>query len=119
MKAFSYLLLFSFLLWSCQTEKDDAQIIGNWQGVAWAVDGQLSDRDVSSVQFNFETDGTYSAQFGSQLEEGKFRLAGDQLFTTAEGMKEKMVRLSKVTPDTIVMDMNRQGVAEELTLVKK
>jgi len=67
----------------------------------------------------FEADGTYAATFGSQNEAGTWRLEGDKLYTTAGGQVQKMVRLPRLSADTLVMDMNRAGTAETMVLVKR
>ena len=41
------------------------------------------------------------------------------LFTKPEGQAEIMVKISKLTNDSLVFDMNRGGTVEVLTLLKK
>jgi hypothetical protein len=118
------ILLFSLitLFFACKQEKDPKTelLIGNWKGAAWNVAGKPSDFDASAVHFEFKADGTYSTGFGSQAENGTFKLKDNKLYTTATGNKiEKMVALPTLTKDTIIMDMNRQGQAETLVLTKK
>ncbi|MCC6462204.1 MAG: lipocalin family protein, partial [Saprospiraceae bacterium] len=92
---------------------------GQWQGVSWKVQGEESGRDFGAVRFEFKADDTYSAAFGNQLEKGTFRLSGDKLYTTGENKIEKMVKLTTLSADTLVMDMNRVGVSEALVLAKR
>ncbi|PIY31807.1 MAG: hypothetical protein COZ08_08155, partial [Bacteroidetes bacterium CG_4_10_14_3_um_filter_42_6] len=75
-------------------------------------------RDVQSVTFMFEENGTYAATFGTQQEAGTYRLEGDKLYTNAQGQVQKMVKLPRLAADTLVMDMNRSGTAETLVLVR-
>ena len=53
------------------------------------------------------------------MEKKIFRLQNGKLYTTAEDKIEKIVTLTKLTKDSIVMDMNRQGQKEQLFLIKK
>lgn len=104
---------------ACKQDDKSPLLYGKWQGASWTVSGQESGRDAAAVQFEFVADGSYSAVYGGQQEKGSFRLSGDKLYTTGENKIEKMVRLSKIAADTLVMDMNRVGTAEVLVLVKK
>ncbi len=119
MKNISTFILFCFLVAGCKTEDKTALLIGNWQGVSWKVNGKESDRGAEAVTFSFSADKTYSTAYESEFEKGTFRLAGDKLYTTGENKIEKMVKLSTITSDTIAMDMNRAGIAEQIILVKK
>jgi hypothetical protein len=106
----------------CKQDDSKKQLLfGKWQGTAWTVAGKDSGRDAKSVGFEFKIDDTYTASFGGQGEKGVFRLDGDKLYTTSEAVNkiEKMVKLSTITADTVVMDMNRVGDSEQLILVKK
>ena len=113
---FSFLIL---LFSQCKQEDKKPLLIGKWQGISWKVKGKDSGRDFSSISFEFKSDDSYSTAFETQSEHGSFRLVGDKLYTTGENKIEKMVKLSTLKADTIVMDMNRAGDAEELILVKK
>lgn len=112
------LALLSIAILSCRQDDKTPLLLGQWQGVSWKVKGTESGRDFSAVRFEFRTDNSYSATYGGQTEQGSFRLKGDKLYTTAENKIEKIVQLTTLTADTLVMDMNRVGVAEELVLVK-
>ncbi|HHM21221.1 MAG TPA: hypothetical protein ENJ20_04265 [Bacteroidetes bacterium] len=114
----SVCLTFVFLF-GCQSENDNQKIVGHWQGISWSVKGQPSGRDAGTVHFEFNADDTYSASFGAQKEEGKFRLVKSNLYTTAKEQSEKMVQVALPSPDTLIMDMNRAGTLEQLILVKR
>lgn len=120
MKKTFFLALITLFL-ACKQEKDPKfeLLLGKWKGAVWSVAGKASGFDVSQVKFNFNADGTYSAGFGGQAEKGVFRLKDNKLYTTAENKIEKMVALPTLTKDTIIMDMNRQGQAETLILIKE
>jgi hypothetical protein len=117
---FSLIALLGLMLYACGGEQETLPVQGDWQGISWNVNGKPSDRNVSAVRFSFsKNDNTYQAAMGSQEEKGTYRLSGEKLYTTAEGKAEKMVQIALPSPDTMVMQMNRQGDLEELILVKK
>lgn len=119
-KSNTYLLiLIATILFSCVSETTTNNIAGNWQCVAWKVSGEHSDRNVSAVNFQFHEDNTYQANMGQQSEKGKFKIKNNQLYTTAEGQIEKMVKIKLKSKDTLLMDMNRVGTKEQLILVRK
>jgi len=106
------------LLPGCENERANKLLTGTWHGVEWRVEGKATQRDVQSVTFMFEENGTYAATFGTQQEAGTYRLEGDKLYTNAQGQGQKMVKLPRLAADTLVMDMNRSGTAETLVLVR-
>jgi Lipocalin-like domain len=119
MKKILFFALATFIL-ACKKEKDPKTelLYGTWKGSAWIIAGK-SDNNANNINFDFKADGTYSAGLGGQTEKGTFRLQDGKLYTIAENKIEKMVALAKLTKDSIVMDMNRQGQAEQLFLIKK
>ena len=113
-------ILCLFVGTQCKNDEKKPLLFGKWQAISWKVNGTESNReDSATVQFEFNADDTYKAQYGSQTESGTWRLSGDKLYTIGENKIEKAVKLASLTADTIVMDMNRVGTAETLTLVKK
>jgi hypothetical protein len=44
---------------------------------------------------------------------------GDKLYTHAEGQQEIMVKIIKLTADSLTFDMNRGGVSEKLFLKRE
>jgi len=118
MKNLLIILCSTLLLIACQEDKTPF-LIGTWKGVSWSVQGKDSGRNAPNARFEFKNDNTYTAAFEGSKEAGTFRLRFDnKLFTTEDGKIEKSVLLSKITADTIVMDMNRVGDSEQLILVK-
>lgn len=114
------LILFSLLfLLGCGAESGTPEaIFGKWQGVSWTVEGSGENRNAAAVYFQFQDANQYQAEFGDQQESGSFKVEGDKLYTTAEGQMQKMVRIVKLTADTLEMEMNRGGVKENLVLKK-
>lgn len=102
-------------------------LLGTWNGVEWKVQGKTTtDRNASTVYFVFEAQGSdasagrYIAAYGDQKERGAYQLKADKLYTTADENKiEKVVKVVKLTADTLVLDMNRMGTSEQLVLVEK
>ncbi|MCC6726084.1 MAG: lipocalin family protein [Saprospiraceae bacterium] len=88
-------------------------IKGKWQATHWAT--ASGERPVENVNFDFHGE-TYNAKLGLKDETGSFRLDGDKLYTTAQGQQEIMVKIKRLTPDSLVFEMNRGGVQEILTL---
>ncbi len=119
MRKLLFILCSIFLLVACQPEDRTPLLIGTWKGVSWSVQGKDSGRNASNARFEFKDDNTYTASYGGDKEAGTFRLRFDnKLFTTEAGKIEKSVLLSKITADTLIMDMNRVGDSEQLILVK-
>jgi hypothetical protein len=112
--AFSMAIFFS----SCFDSIDKKMVIGQWNGVEWIVEGQSSQIDATSASFVFKDDGTYTYTYADATESGKYFISGNELFTTPEGGIKMMVRIEKITPDSLVFNMNRGGTAETLTLVR-
>lgn len=105
---------------SCKEDTKKPLLLGKWKGAAWLVSNKISDRKVEAVSFEFTEGDTYTAQYGDQMEKGTYALKGDKLYTTADAANkiEKMVKLTVLKPDTLVMDMNRVGTPEQLLLVR-
>jgi hypothetical protein len=51
-------------------------------------------------------------------EKGTYYINGNELFTTPDGGTKMMVKLDKLTTDSLVMHMNRGGTSETLTLIR-
>ena len=116
-----YLFLLSFwMLAFCKQANDNNPVLpGKWQGTEWLIFDQPSGMDATKVMFEFNADGTYSAEFGSQRQKGSWRTEKDKLYTTEEGKKEIMVKLLKADAANLEFEMNRGGQKEILKLVKK
>ena len=117
---FIYLsILIIGILYACANDATAVDITGKWQGISWDVKGKTSNRNAAAVNFQFNADGTYEAKMGQQGEKGKYHLTNNQLYSTAEGQIEKMVKINLKSKDTLIMDMNRVGTEEQLILVRK
>lgn len=116
------ILFFGLLiaLSSCQKVNDkNPALFGKWQGAEWLIMDKASDIEASSVQFEFNEDGTYTATFGDQSQSGIWRTEKDKLYTTQTGQKEIMVKLLKYDGAGLDFEMNRAGRKETLKMNKK
>jgi hypothetical protein len=118
-KLLSVFLLTYFLLNSCADTKNNKLIIGNWKGARWESNGKALERNIETTFFYFDQKGTYNFENNGNLETGTYKVENDNLFTTAKDKQEMMVKITKLTVDSLVFDMNRSGMAETLTLIKK
>ena len=114
-----YFAIICMTVVSCTDNKNNKLIAGNWQGVEWLVNNAPADRNVQQTAFSFDDKGAYSFDYGGTKETGTYKVENDMLFTTPEHQSEIMVKILKLTTDSLVFDMNRGGSAEQLTLVRK
>jgi Lipocalin-like domain len=112
-------VLASFLLSSCTDTKNNKLIIGKWKGAQWESNGKTLERNIETTYFTFDEKGSYSFENNGNIEAGTYKVENDNLFTTPKDQQEMMVKITKLTGDSLVFDMNRSGMAETLTLVKK
>lgn len=91
------------------------QIEGDWKGVEIKQNGSV--QNLIDFGFKFNSDSTYTYKGGSYKEQGVFSIQGNKLITHAEGDLEKQVQITKITADTLVLDMNDAGTAMVMTLV--
>lgn len=118
MKNFIFVLSISLFVIACKLNDKTPLLYGQWKGISWKVNGVESDRNAKSVKFQFNDDRTYSTSYESEAEHGVYRLNFANLYTTGENKIEKMVKLATLTADSMIMDMNRAGTSEQMTLVK-
>ncbi len=121
MNSLKYLLLITFLsitIFACQQPIEKKMLVGEWKGAQWLIQGQTADYDATSTFFSFQEDGTYTYRYTDMEEKGKYFVSRDELITTPDGGIKMMVKIEKLTSDSLVMNMNRGGTAETLTLVR-
>jgi hypothetical protein len=120
MKKLTLLTAFAILLLtSCADTRNNQLIIGKWKGARWESNGKTLDMNVETTLFNFDEKGTYSFENNGNIEAGTYKVENDNLFTKPKDQQEMMVKITKLTGDSLVFDMNRSGMAETLTLIKK
>ncbi len=110
---------FLLLVLSCTHSVNDKLIIGNWSGTEWLVNGLPSNLDAAATHFTFNEKGEYSFQYLTKTEKGTYKIENDMLFTTPDGQLEMMVKITKLTKDSLIFDMQRGGQPETLILLKK
>lgn len=113
------LIPFLALLISCGNSENKKLIVGNWSGTEWLVNGKPSDLNIKSTHFTFNDKGEYTYEYSGNKENGTYIIEKDMLFTTPKGENEMMVKIMKLTKDSLVFDMNRGGQPELLTLVRQ
>ena len=113
------MILVCLVIPSCINSENKTQLIGEWVGVDWTVEGKPSNYDAKQVYFNFAKDGGYTSDFGGSKEKGTYIVRDDKLYTTPDEQLEIMVQIRKLTKDSLVFDMNRSGTSETLTLIRK
>ena len=113
------ILPFLLLILSCNNSENSKLIVGNWYGSNWLIDGKPSDLKVQSTYFTFNDKGDYTYEYAGNKEAGKYKVENDMLFTTPANQQEIMVKITKLTKDSLIFEMNRGGRPESLTLLKK
>jgi len=120
MKKISLFLLFlalSATQFSCGADLAD-ELVGTWNAISWTVEGNEK-ADSNDVQFIFNADKTYKARFSIDSEEGTYRVFGRNLYTTANGKLEKLVKFDFDEDLNLVFAMNRVGTSERIVLRKE
>lgn len=113
------LIPFLLILLSCNNSENKKLIIGNWSGTEWLVNGKPSDLDAKGTHFTFNDKGEYIHEYSGNKEKGTWIIEKDMLFTTPTGENEMMVKIIKLTKDSLIFDMNRGGQPESLTLLRQ
>jgi len=93
-------------------------LLGEWTGAQWLIEGQTADYDATSTFFSFQDGGSYTYRYTDMEEKGTYYINRNELFTTPDGGIKMMVKIEKLTSDSLVMNMNRGGTSETLTLVR-
>lgn len=100
------------------TEDNYRAITGKWQAADWLVNGRPSGKNIKNVSFQFSDDKTYSSRLGAVTENGIYRIEKNYLYTQAENQMEILVKITKLTADSLTLGMNNAGQEETLILVK-
>jgi hypothetical protein len=117
-RAVALLLAIIFYVAGCTTTENAKKLVGQWRGVAWISNGAPVENQPIDVNFAFLEDGNYTYTNSGQKESGLYRIEGDNLYTTPAGQEAIMVKIVKLTADSLVFDMNRAGSAETMVLVR-
>jgi Lipocalin-like domain len=106
------------ICYSCMERADVKLLHGQWKGVQWLVEGLPGEFDPSTTVFDFQPDGMYTYSYNDAVETGKYFVSNNELFTTPDGGVKMMVKIEKLTADSLVFRMNRGGQAETLKLIR-
>lgn len=98
---------------------NNKMIVGSWAGTEWLVEDKPSANDASHTFFTFDSTGAYTYEYAGNQEKGTYKIENDNLFTTPANELEMMVKIVKLTNDSLVFDMSRGGQKEQLTLLRK
>jgi hypothetical protein len=111
-------MLLTLLFASCADRIDKKLLPGQWKGAKWIIEGIDNEIDASTAAFVFEENGQYTYTYNDAMEKGKYYVVNGELFTTPDGGTKMMVKIDKLTQDSLVFKMNRGGQAETLTLLR-
>ena len=118
-RKFLFIAVLSISIFSCGDTTNNKLIIGSWQASEWLVRGEPSESNSNGTSFTFNDKGEYTFTHSGNIEKGTYKVENDMLFTTPDKENEMMVKIDKLTKDSLVFGMNRGGVEEVLTLVRK
>lgn len=115
----TFCIVLSLLFIHCEpaVTQYDTDIIGTWKQESWVI--VANNRPVNrQMDFTFSSDKRYTVDYGSELEKGNYWFIDDDLFTQEDGREKKKVKIVKLSPDTLVFNMNRGGQIEQVSYVK-
>ena len=113
-----FLLAIVLFFSSCANTENNKLIVGEWKGSEWLINGKPSDYNTSETHFTFDDKGNYTFNYSRTAEKGTYKVENDMLFTKPLNQQEIMVRITKLTKDSLVFSMNRSGTPEILTLLR-
>lgn len=93
-------------------------IIGNWSVQHWYEESSGS-VIAQKMAFVFNEDDTYSIDYGSQVESGKYWFVDDDLLTQETGFPPISVKIKYLQNDSMELQMNRSGSLERIILQKQ
>ncbi|MEL6925641.1 MAG: hypothetical protein AAFO94_16470 [Bacteroidota bacterium] len=119
----SRFLLLTLLLFlgACQPNDTRPELLrGQWQGIAFTESADSVKLDPSEITFDFRPNGVY--HYTSTLnykEAGSYKLDGAILYTTDTVWRvtgEKAVEIAFEGKDTLLVNMNRDGIDQQLLM---
>jgi len=113
-------VLVCLLVFACTQNNETAQkLVGNWQAVQWIIPQLSKENNVENVRFEFKADQSYNAQLGVRSESGKWYISDGLLYTQATGLAEIATKINTLNKDSLVLELNRGGILEKITLIRK
>ena len=108
------------LLFACAPEVvyNEADLLGTWHCYQWDNNGDMKDIAKGNVNFSFEND-IYVYQGGEHKEKGTWKIKGLHLVTQVEGLMAKEVEITRLSQDTLVIDMVDNGIPMTMYLFQE
>lgn len=119
MKLKNLLFVLSLVTFFSCKKIDKTLLYGKWKGASLLEKGKP--KDANLAEFNFYPNGIYTYQNSYYKEAGNFRTLEDKLYTTdttQDNRKEKVVRVSQLTMDSLYIEMNKGGIPQLLKCYK-
>lgn len=110
-----------YLLNSCSIDNPYIEAIkGEWECVSWTANGTDRIEDgKSKVGFTFSNTDAYISILNGAKTEGTYKIKENKLYTIAKDDDlEIMVKITKLTEEDLVFEMNRAGEKEVMTFIK-
>ena len=113
------IFLFALLLIiGCADKYAKTDMFGSWSVSNWQ-DESTGKIISNQMDMEFKSDGKYAIDYGSKKESGKYWISGEYLHTVADGKAEISVKILNLNADSLVIQMNRGGSMEHVTLLRK
>jgi hypothetical protein len=110
------------MLSSCSDKRPEL-LQGRWDAILLVEESDTLQMDLSPVFLEMSSEGTYLFQSTlNYLESGRYRLEGNLLYiqdTTSTGSKERRIRIRQFEADTLILDMESEGLSRQLTLWRR
>ena len=113
---------FALILFFISCNKLDQTLLhGTWKGAAMLEKGKQVDKGAEQAVFQFFPNQTYTYEMAYHKEAGRYRTVENKLYTTDttnQERLEKVVRVSKLTTDSLYLEMNMGGIPQVLQCYK-
>lgn len=117
-KPFFVPIFLCLILSSCVEIYPEKDIHGHWKLEVWEI--EATGQKVSGIMnMTFDNNRKYSIDYGITKEAGRYWIEGEFLHTVETGLAEKKVKILKLQPDSLILQMNRSGRLEKITLAKQ
>jgi hypothetical protein len=118
-----YLLILSLLFSVACAENEPRAITGKWKATALEEEGEALEVQLDKIQFTFYPDAKYDYKSTLNYREaGNYQLKSKYLYTTDTlnmTSVEKVVEITRLLPDTMVIRMEQNGKERMLTLARE
>ena len=112
MRIFIAILTVAFFTACGYESYNQREIVGQWFSESWTSAGEETGY---KAWMAFDQDSTYRALFNNRREQGTYWIDGDRLFTHARDAQPIKVKIASLDEQSMVIQMNRGGIAEEIT----